>query len=339
MENYELTTQAVHMDDGALSGPVVNSPRQLWSVAGYLQMVMEGVFGLQADGTVAPKIPAALVPLLFGERDRITLELPDRRIVLIRPSAIESDLLVAGKVEREGTRETVRLVPQRGAARPKASLLDAAAFAPASPPVPEPVQDKSGWRVEVPAHQRLYVDGVLRADASPQVRTQRLLKQGTQQCMSLTRVESGIESLHSPTRCVADDTRIEGSWPRTWRAPGAGRYAFSVEFTNTHGPINTGITAAVKTLVAQCDGTGEQRGTLVMPHGAAMQRSSSVVIDVREATTCRFTLRDGVNMSYLTHNARYTGGAGGIDGPLNDATIGALHAVPLHAAQQEKPAR
>ena len=37
MENYELRTQAVHVDDGALSGPVVNSPRQLWSVAGYLR--------------------------------------------------------------------------------------------------------------------------------------------------------------------------------------------------------------------------------------------------------------------------------------------------------------
>ena len=40
MENYELTTQAVHFEDGKLSGPVVNSPRQLWSVAGYLDMVI-----------------------------------------------------------------------------------------------------------------------------------------------------------------------------------------------------------------------------------------------------------------------------------------------------------
>jgi len=339
MENYELTTQAVHVDEGALSGPVVNSPRQLWSVAGYLQMVMEGVFGLQADGTAVPKVPATLVPMLFGERDRITLGLPDRQIVLVRPAVIEGDLLVAGKTEREGSRETVWLVPQRAIALPKSLHLDAAAFAPASPAAPEPAQDGSGWRIEVPAHERLYVDGVLRADASSQARSERLPKQRAQQCLSLTRVENGIESLHSPMRCVGDGARIDGEWPRTWRAPAAGRYALSVEFTNTHGPINTGITAAVKTLLARCDGVAEQRGTLVMPHGASTQRSSSVVIDVPEAATCRFTLRDGMNMSYLTHNARYTGGTGGIDGPLNDATIGALHAMPLHAAQQEKPAR
>ena len=32
MENYELLTQATHVEDGKLSGPVVDSPRQLWSV-------------------------------------------------------------------------------------------------------------------------------------------------------------------------------------------------------------------------------------------------------------------------------------------------------------------
>nr|WP_232338475.1 Six-hairpin glycosidase-like protein [Lysobacter soli] len=339
MENYELVTQAVHMDEGALSGPVVNSPRQLWSVGGYLAMVMEGVFGLEPDGSITPKIPATLVPMLFGQRDRISLRLPVRDIVLVRPAKIDGDLLVAGKRERDGSRETVQLVAQRSATKAAASPLDAAAFAPASPDAPSIVQSGSRWDINVPVNHRLYVDGALRSDASSQVRTVQLPQQDAQQCASLARVEHGIESLHSPTRCIGVDIAIDGAWPRSWRAPKAGRYAISVDFTNTHGPINTGITAAVKTLVVACDAVEEQRGTLVMPHGAARQRSSAVVIDVPAGATCRFTLRDGVNMSYLTHNARYTGGAGGIDGPLNDATLGALHAVPLRAAQQEKSAR
>ena len=66
MENYELVSQAVHVEEGALSGPVVNSERQLWSVAGYLSMVVEGVFGVQDDGRVQPKLPAVLVPVLLG---------------------------------------------------------------------------------------------------------------------------------------------------------------------------------------------------------------------------------------------------------------------------------
>ncbi|MBS0582728.1 MAG: Six-hairpin glycosidase-like protein, partial [Proteobacteria bacterium] len=32
-ENYELTSGAIHVEDGKWSGPVVNSPRQLWSIA------------------------------------------------------------------------------------------------------------------------------------------------------------------------------------------------------------------------------------------------------------------------------------------------------------------
>ncbi len=73
MENYELLTQGQHVDEGKLSGPVVNSPRQLWSVAAYLAVVTEGVFGLTEDGRVQPKLPTSLVPMLFGQRHAITL--------------------------------------------------------------------------------------------------------------------------------------------------------------------------------------------------------------------------------------------------------------------------
>jgi hypothetical protein len=36
-------------------------------------------------------------------------------------------------------------------------------------------------------------------------------------------------------------------------------------------------------------------------------------------------------MSYLAHNAHYTGGTGGSSGPLNDADVGTLRIVPLPA--------
>ncbi|KAF1055326.1 MAG: hypothetical protein GAK43_00119 [Stenotrophomonas maltophilia] len=89
MENYELVSQAVHVDEGALSGPVVNSERQLWSVAGYLSMVLEGVFGVQADGQVQPKLPTALVPELFGDRAQIELFDGHTRYVLQRPATLQ----------------------------------------------------------------------------------------------------------------------------------------------------------------------------------------------------------------------------------------------------------
>jgi hypothetical protein len=329
MENFELVSQSVHVDEGPLSGPVVNSPRQLWSVAGYLGMVIEGVFGVEADGRVAPKIPVSLVPMLFGDRRSIRLQLPGWAIVLHRPGRAEGALLVAGATRTEGDTTHVQLVQAASAPPSARGDLDAAAFAPASPDAPVFRSDGQHWRIAVPAKHRLYVDGKRHTDATTQASTVTLPRRNEQQCASLTRVERGIESLHSPTRCVGDETVVEGAWPRQWRAPATGRYSLGVDFTNTLGPINTGITAAVKTLAVQCDGSPEQRGTLVMPHGVGVQRSSPVVIEAKAGSECRIELRDGFNMSYLQHFALYTGGRGGVDGPLNKADVAALRIAPV----------
>lgn len=329
MENFELVTQAVRVDEGPLSGPVVNSPRQLWSVAGYLGMVIEGVFGVMPDGSIAPKIPVSLVPMLFADRESIRLKLDERTIVLHRPRRHGGDLLIAGTTRNEGKATHVHLVPAPSAPRTQRSGLDAAAFAPESPDAPAVRSDSQNWLIAVPANHRLYVDGKLHTDTSGKPSTVTLARRDARQCTSLTRVERGIESLHSPSRCVGKEIAVEGEWPRQWRAPASGRYALSVDFTNTLGPINTGITAAVKTLAVQCDGLPEQGGTLVMPHGVGMQHSSPVVIEARAGGECRIALRDGFNMSYLEHFALYTGGKGGIDGPLNQADIATLRIVPV----------
>ena len=63
MENLENTTGKAHLDEGATSGPVVNSQRQLWSVAGYVGVVNGVLFGVEptADGLVVqPAITKAL---------------------------------------------------------------------------------------------------------------------------------------------------------------------------------------------------------------------------------------------------------------------------------------
>ncbi|GAA5083039.1 Six-hairpin glycosidase-like protein [Lysobacter panacisoli] len=321
MENFELTTQAVHVDDGALSGPVVNSRRQLWSVAAYLDMVIEGVFGLGEDGRVQPKLPVELVPMLFGQRDRIVLHLPDRRVTLRTPVSLDGDLLVAGRTQGDASDLTVELVATK---TQKATLAsDAARFAPASPEAPVLRDDGAQWNVSVPRDMHLYVNG---RRAITNGTAFALDKQPYAQCLSLIRVAAdGLESLHGPTRCVGDESTADGAWPRRWTAPRDGRFDARVDFENHHGPINTGITAAVKTLVVACKDEPEQTGTLVMPHGEMRQRSSAVSFRARAGAECRFELRDGFNMSYLAHFAHYTGGQGGADGPLNAADIGALH--------------
>lgn len=76
MENFEAVTGANWLEEGATSGPVVNSQRQLWSVAGFASMVEDVIFGMEASQTglrFAPAIPAQLREELFGASDSIAL--------------------------------------------------------------------------------------------------------------------------------------------------------------------------------------------------------------------------------------------------------------------------
>jgi hypothetical protein len=68
---------------------------------------------------------------------------------------------------------------------------------------------------------------------------------------------------------------------------------------------------------------------IVMPHSVGVQRSTWGNFAAKTGASCEFALDDGFNMSYLTHFAHYTGGAGGSDGPLNQADVYELVIAPL----------
>jgi hypothetical protein len=331
MENYELATQATHVDEGKLSGPVVDSPRQLWSVAGYLDMVSEGVFGLTGDGRVEPKLPVALVPMLFGEKSEISLQLPHQRITLRRPDKLEGNLLVAHRVTHHGKDTTVLLKAVKMAEiklREDAPLYD-----PATPAAPSVAREGANWIVHAPDAGMLYLNGT-RIGAIHGRRAVPVAH--ALQCFSVTKPgANGIESLPSPQQCEGPFTKIEGAWPRVWTVPAGGRYQLALDYRNDHGPINTGITAAVKRMAIRCVGSAPQTVPVVMPHSAGVQRSTTAPFTAKAGARCTFELQQGFNMSFLAHNAHYTGGAGGSSGPLNEADVGALWIVPL--AQGDAP--
>ncbi|WEN14662.1 Six-hairpin glycosidase-like protein [Rhodanobacter sp. AS-Z3] len=325
MENYELLTQGQHLDDGKLSGPVVNSPRQLWSVAAYLAMVSEGVFGLQPDGRVEPKLPTSLVAMLFGTRQTITLDLRDRKITLQLPAALDGNLLVADHTSTQGRTTTVMLKSVQVTDAPLRT--DAPLYAPFAPATPVVQTADKHWQIRVDGKQRLYLNGVVHSDIDGSA---TLVQEPGLACFSTTRVDAhGLESLHSPTTCVGDVIKLGGGWPRSWTASANGDYRVALDYTNDHGPINTGITAAVKMLIIQCDGHAEQRLPLVMPHSVRLQSSSWGRFTASAGAACHFSIDDGFNMSYLDHFAHYTGGHGGSDGPLNQADVHDLRIAPL----------
>jgi glycogen debranching enzyme len=70
MENFDAVT-------GRAEGPVINSRRQLWSVAGYLAMVHDVLFGIEIGPrgvTARPFVPRALRNGIFRNSDRLVLE-------------------------------------------------------------------------------------------------------------------------------------------------------------------------------------------------------------------------------------------------------------------------
>lgn len=325
MENYEMRTLAVHVDEGPLSGPVVNSPRQLWSVAGYLSMVLEGVFGVEADGTVAPKLPVALVPQLFGTRNSIELDDGTTRYILKRPRKLDGELLVAKKTTRKGNTVTVQLEPHASSASKPvpAPAANPNAFAPATPAVPKPLKRGKTWTFAIPANHQLWQDG------NPVgTTTHTLTDDGHQHCLSLTRREGALESLHSPMTCVGPQQRLAGATQWNWTATTPTRVRVRLRYDNPNGPINTGVTAAVKALAVQCAGKPVQRATVVMPHSVGPQDSTATEFDLPKGS-CRFTLEPGFNMSALEHFAQYNGGKGGRDGVLNAAKVSALLISPV----------
>jgi hypothetical protein len=71
-----------------------------------------------------------------------------------------------------------------------------------------------------------------------------------------------------------------------------------------------------------------------MPHSDGTQRSTTGSFTAQANTRCHFSVEQGFNMSDLRHFARYTGGSGGVDGPLNTANIGDLLITPLMTGTQ-----
>jgi len=311
MENYSLLAQSTHVA-GPLGGPVVDSPRQLWSVAGYLDMVVHGVFGLEDDGSVAPALPVSLVPMLFGSGRQISLYLDGQRVILDRPAELDGALLVAGSIRHDGGTIELQLVaaPARAPAPPMNVPMYAATTA--APPRP----------------------------------------------------------LSAPAGRTA--ATVAGPWPRHWQASHGGEYLGWLRYSNPHGPINTGITAAVQRLEVRCAGSPRQVLPVVMPHSEGWQASTTVRFEASAGASCSFSLLPGFNMSDLAQFAHYTGSPpppappaktaakagptatnrkvavvrraaqprplanGGASGPLNSARIGALRIMPL-AAREKAP--
>ncbi|HJL02809.1 MAG TPA: hypothetical protein RMH85_18015 [Polyangiaceae bacterium LLY-WYZ-15_(1-7)] len=201
MENFEAATGLPWKDEGDFSGPVVNSQRQLWSVAGYLSMVHHTIFGLEAEADglhVRPYLTADLRETLFAGTDQLVLnDFPYRgrrvTVVLNLPAsggsgsyavegltlngaAVTGDLLPGAMLEAENVVEVTLGSPSGAATLRDVDDSDyRSVFGPRTPRITG-ITESGGQltlglmrRMEAPADVswRIYRDGEVVADELP----------------------------------------------------------------------------------------------------------------------------------------------------------------------------
>lgn len=410
MENLEWLTLRPHVEDGALSGPVINSQRQLWSVAAYHDLVVSQIFGMEFANqqlNINPYLPVGLVRdlnildakaspielqnLSFGEiqfqvkmqlqgngnRQQVyrlnAVTLNGEPVALNQKQALHLKLADFGSAQNE---LVLTLIPVDTPAH-QLNLLKASTSAkyPESHFSPkEPVltlqTNKKGQNELSFARQgeadtlfTLFKNGVpVKLKRNADQYTDDKANNSQSQCYALTQThkQSGLVSLPSKTLCseaavrhytagvdlLANEGELvqylgqpayknwgmpEHDLTLTYTAETAGRQRLQLQYFIDNGPINTGITAVVKRVIANCPSAAQQQSVLVMPHLATATElglSSNAVFTAAAGEVCQLKIVDGFNMSYLHHFNLYTGGKGGRSGPLNQAVIAGAKIVP-----------
>jgi glycogen debranching enzyme len=413
MENFELVTGKPFLEDGAYSGPVVNSQRQLWSVAGYLGAVNAELFGVEAvkgGVRVAPFVPRALAATLFAGATTLALnDLPLRGKKLsislkLPPSDSGSDgayVVVSRKLNGQvldrdivddaqlGARNLVEieLGPATTASAPLRELNDVSdyrvLYAPRTPTLT--LSGGPGGKIRLTATfagensaeitWNVYRDGVraatgLSANASTWFDpTSSALSPSHCYTAEAQWGTSGNVSQRSKPVCFwgpalerisavsAADFEATGgtlvtqygrTFRQAWGDPGhelsatftasrTGEHLVQAVYGNGSGPVNTGITCAVKKVTVEEVGTSAVVGSgyFVMPQRSVWESWGDSSF-VRAALTAGKSYRvrvahdeRSINMSAFQHFGAYTGGTGGKSGPFFHVNIAELKLLAL----------
>lgn len=388
MENFDVVTGKPWLEDGDHSGPVVNSQRQLWSVAGYLSMVHDVVFGIEVIGGAVrfrPYVTAELRKTLFAGTDRMVLigfpylgkridlivELPAEqgsgaayRVKEVRMGdrVLEDGMVTPAQLPDHATIH-VTLEDDGQPSAPMTLLADADHQALYGPPTPNlrAVDAGSGSNVlrfaaAEGASVRVYRDGQVIAESVPATAgqfTDSKADPNASHCYVIEAYypDSGNVSHRSRPLCswaelsrsIAAD-KLEGSAKPNdgarrlepgedivaeFRAEASGEHLIGLMASNGMGPINTGVTCALTRIEVTRKGGIVGNGFLFVPHTGKdawdrflLSNWLRVPLQKGETYLIRISADPGAgNMSALEHFERYTGGAGGKDGPENRARV------------------
>lgn len=414
MENFDFVTGQPEVKGQRLNGPVINSRRQLWSVAGYLSMVQDVIFGLETSWNgirFQPFITAKIRNETFAKSDQIELKNFNYRgaqisvrVHLPPVASVNEGVCPVSRIEVNGRKVGNGFVVRT--ALQATNQWDIYLAAPDSPKNLKPLRmvDVTNERAifgplqpewdETQNHGITVTDGKLvlhyqENDAGNVVfniyRDGELCAKAVQEtnwtdndsgdyrervhdyAVAAVDPVSGNASHLTPARSYLTDQQqlvipasdlehqggnlVDNQHFENWGRPGdtlwiknfkinrGGRYAIRAEFSNGSGPVNTGITCAVKRLEVEDAGTGKivAAGYLIMPQSGDWKRwdiSSPVLANLTAGRSYTFRVSEDEmsrNMSFLKNNERYTAWLGGGADGYDFVNISALRLINLSA--------
>ena len=363
MENMEW-------QGGDPAAPAINSRRQLWSVGGFLGMVVQQVFGIGVDADrlhVNPFITSRLRREWFAGSDVIELSglvLHGKRlhIKIKLPPAVALEgyyMPVGGKLNGKDARTPVAwselaednvIEVDMGTLVPGRRQITFAGSEATSTAPPEPVVRHAqrgaavlhiapGAGTQEGAHFNVYRDGQLvAANIAAGKWSPAATASSVAPCYAVEAVypATGLRSHHSQPVCLAAPGGIAAADSVTVAKDG--RYNVQLRYNNHAHQINLGITNAVQYLrLRDKHGALAAEGVIQMPHNAPANGPawSTPLPATLKQGRYRLELQPFYNMSNLQANASYTD-AGGASGARNQADV--LGARILPAPEASKPA-
>jgi hypothetical protein len=413
MENYDFVSGQSEVKGSGLNGPVINSRRQLWSVAGYLSMVQDVVFGLETSWEgirFRPFITAKLRNETFASNEVIELRnfayrnTQNQVRIHLPPVNLQAQgVCTIGRVELNAKKIADEFVTP-DSLRPSNEWDIYLQLPVTEDPAPLRMVDVSNKRALYgpvqPTWDDAYQGGITvqnghlmlhyRQENAADVvfniyRDGQICAKGITQtqwsdassgdfpdkvhfyAVEAVDVQSGNASHLTLPHCFRTDEQeqmipannmqnrggklVAGDHFEDWGKPGdqlltksfkvnhSGHYLVRAEFSNGSGPVNTGITCAVKKLEVRDAETEKVMdcGYLIMPQSGDWKRwdmSSPVSMDLtagKEYEICICEDEYCRNMSYLKNNERYTAWPGGGSENYNYVNISALHLLQIQA--------
>jgi hypothetical protein len=363
LENFDFVTGSPEVKDGSPKGPVINSRRQLWSVAGYLSMVQDVVFGLDTSTDGIRFLPHVPRNLDFGD----TLELENfsyhGKIIHVRiylsktrgASRIDR-ILLNGKIigNQFVSADTLRsqndweiYLAADTDKFPSLRIADVSdkqsLFAPSQPEWTSDITTENGLLV---LHYRgappfnIYRDGQLCAKEIAQTMWTDPKSADFRDRTHFYTIQSiapqtGNASYPAPTHFYNSGNLTIQNPTNDFTVSRNGHYFVRVEFSNSAGALNTGITCAVKKMEISAGNSLVASGYLIMPQSGEKKRydlSSIIEADLKAGTSYSIHAFEDAysrNMSYLERNETYTALPGGGPEPYNRADIRALHLLRI----------